>query len=139
MKWFGKRRLFTDKRLLEAIYDVHADEYSRLVVAQPRPQAFFYLPVDFEKVAQKVSSDADTVFFRLHYTLENKYGYKDGAGVQVHLFAYTIGDRFRCINFPYMCSIIAQLNDSERSLFWTQIGVAVALVIGVLGLFFGPG
>jgi hypothetical protein len=138
MSFFGKRRLFTDKMLLEAIYAVHSEEYSHLITAEPRPEAFFYIPVDFEKVAKKVGSDADSVFFRLYYSIENKYGYKDSSGGTVHLFAYTIGDRSRCVNFPYLCSIIAQLKDSDRALFWTQIGVAVAFIVGVLGLFLGP-
>lgn len=80
------------------------------------------------------------MFGRLYYHLEHKYGYKQKNGAAVHFFAHSLGvgeDReLHCVNFPYMASVLAELQQAHRTNRNNFIAAGVSAVGAILSAVF---
>ena len=65
------------------------------------------------EIAKILNVDADIVFGRLYYHLNEKFSYKHDDGSKVEFFALHVGDESHCINFPYLASVLADLQEKK--------------------------
>lgn len=129
---------FTDRKLLSVIKKLYEKKFLEFV-NNPEKKTF-YIPIDCELIGGKMQSNGQMVFLRLYYFLEKKYGYKQDNGYNVSFFSRGIGDEINCINYPYMCAVLAEMNEkrSELNILWslTIFNIIVTLVIGLLNIKF---
>jgi hypothetical protein len=104
----------TDLELLNAIHERYFDAFAAFDEARPTRSTKIYVPVDIQAVARELDVDPDIVFGRLHYHLNEKYGYQQPDGAQVSFFAMRVGGDRHCIHFPYLSSIVGQLRNENR-------------------------
>lgn len=142
-------RIPTDLQILQAIYDQYYSEFAshtpeRKAKAEKDPTLYLritknYVPIDVELLGGKLGVDGDIIFGRLYYHLNKKYNYRQSSapngkpGPMVELFVnegFKEGNKkeIHCIHFPYMASILAELQ-TDHSRFNTSILVAVAGVV----------
>lgn len=128
------RILPTDLKILNAIYDRYYDTYASFSEKKSNRSSKIYVPIDIEQIAKDLRVDGDIIFGRLYYHLENKYGYKQDDGLQVHFFGMVIGGDRHCVNFPYVASILADLRDENRK---HRIAISIAvfsLIISIIAI-----
>lgn len=124
---------FTDLRLMKTIQKEYADAYLNRGDRKER----FYIQIECDHIAKKMNVDSELVFQRLYSHLEKKYGYKNDDGSRVHFFGLMVGDKKHCINYPYLCAVLADLKDEKRELRITQALAIVSVVISIFALFIG--
>lgn len=135
-----KPKLPTDLEILQCIYD----EYYRTFVSYSPSSRNnkIYVPIDFDKIGEKLGVDGDIPFGRIHYFLNFKYRFKADDGTIVDLFVLKIGQpnnqSINAIQFPFMASVLSELrNEYERHQTtkrqgWTAIAISViALVVSL--------
>ena len=126
----------TDHELLKAIYDRHQGEY----VSEPANRAAaIFVPIDIPAIAAELGVEANSVFGRLYYHLEEIYGQEDTPHAKKSLFAPVVGDDRNCINFPLLEAVLAGLWQQRRRDLWTfwvaaiSVGIAVgSLLLSIL-------
>lgn len=131
----------SDLSVLEAIYEEYHHEFSRFSRGgENSRQTKVFVPVDCQKIAQRLGVDGDIVFGRLYYHLEQKHGYKRPDGSNVAFFVLQAGNDRRCVNFPLLASVLARLQEEDSKarhatfLAWFAIGVSfISVVATVLG------
>lgn len=124
----------TDLVLLNEIYQNNYAKFADFSDAQKSRSSKIWVPIDIEDMARKFSLDADIVFGRLYYHLNDKYGHQNSDGSRSEFFAIRIGADHHCVNFPYLTSILAGLKD-EQVKFLTATGIAgFSLVISILSI-----
>jgi hypothetical protein len=131
---FGKNKIPTDRKILEFIYKAYFREFCDFDKSNPSRRTKIYLPVDISKIASHFNVDNDLIFGRLLYHLEQKYGYKQRDGNDVYFFALELGKETKCINFPYMVSILSDMQDQQKKFGWTVKISALALIISSCSL-----
>lgn len=119
---------FTDFYLLKTIYEMYKDDYLK----RENNKTLFYIPIDCELVAKKMNVDAELVFQRLNFHLNKRYGYKQDDGSRVEFFAMKVDNVMHCINYPYLCSVLADMADNKKELRITQIISIAAIIISIL-------
>ena len=134
----------TDLKILNAIYDRYYDAFSNYDEDPSSRNSKTFVPIDIAAIAKDLGVDADIIFGRLYYHLENKYGYEQTHGPQgarVYFFALNIGGEHHCVHFPYLASVLADLQQENRKFNITAtvaIGAfaisLVALLVSVLGV-----
>lgn len=124
---------FTDLELLNTVQSLYESDF----VKGRNDKTHFYIPIDCKYVAQEMKVDAEMVFQRLNFHLNKKYSYKQDDGSKVEFFAFEVGGVKHCINYPYLCAILAQMEDDQKELRHTKIIAIIAIVISVIGLFMG--
>ena len=125
------RRPPTDREILQAIYDLHHDQF--VIDADARSSKVF-VPVDILSVSKSLGVDPDIVFGRLYYVLEQRFGYERSDGSKVSFFTLQAGEDFRAVNFPMLVSALAALReDHDRQARATWIAVA-ALFVSIVSL-----
>lgn len=129
-----KRRLPTDRELLQHIYDVHKDEFPVYEEGNSDRDTKIYIPVDCLAIAEHFDTDPDIVFGRLYYNLERKFGYTNTNGTSTPFFSKQVGSDMNCVNFPMLTSVLAGLQHEDRR-FWIATGIAFfALAVSVFSL-----
>jgi len=129
-----KRAIPTDLEILETIYDHYYDSYAAFSKNPTDRRSKIYVPIDVDLVASKLNVDADIVFGRLYYHLQEQYGYERSSGVKVYFFALSIGEDRHCVHFPYLASILANLRDDrQRYVSATTISI-ISLVLALVSL-----
>ena len=124
----------TDLEILDAIYELHHEDFVSFMSGEPRRDSKIYVPIDCKKIADSLKVDVDIVFGRLYYHLEKKYGYRRDDESVVYFFDSRVGNDVHCINFPLMTSVLAGLRQ-ERNNFWTSTRIAgIALIFSLLSL-----
>lgn len=131
----------SDLSVLEAIYEEYHHEFSQFSRGgENSRQTKVFVPVDCQKIAQRLGVDGDIVFGRLYYHLEQKHGYKRPDGSNVAFFVLQAGNDRRCVNFPLLASVLAGLQEEDSKtrhatfLAWFAIGVSfISVVATVLG------
>ena len=128
-------RIPTDREILTAIYKHYNDDYVRGVEKGDGP--LNYVSIDIPMVAKTLGVEPNSVFGRLYYHLEPRYGYErtvDDRVVSVQFFGIEIGGKRHCVHFPLMMSVLAGLQKEHResrTAFWTSILALVSSAIGV--------
>ena len=126
------KRLPTDLQLLDTIYSMYYDAFASYPESSPKRSSKIYVPIDIDAIARKFGLDGDIVFGRLYYHLDEKYGYSQKEGGEVHLFTTVVGGDRHCVNFPYVASIVATLRDQDRKYRIATGMASVSLLISVV-------
>lgn len=113
-----KNRVPTDLDILEYIYKIYYSVFIDFDKDSPSRDAKIYVPIDCRRIADHFGVDRDIIFGRLYYHLEQKYAYSAG-GAKVHFFANRLNEDIKCVNFPYMASVLADLQDRQRKYSWS--------------------
>ena len=91
--------------------------------------------IDCKEIAKKLHTDADIVFERLNFHLNEKYQYKQNDDSCVPLFyfgAKNICNGKHCIRFPYLCAILAHLEEEYRTQNLTLCSSIISIIISIL-------
>jgi hypothetical protein len=130
------RRPPTDFELVRATFKRHRDDYYAGKRATHAPT---FIPINIPAIAAELGTTDDSVFGRLYFHLEERYGTVDEKGVHKSLFTPKLGSEANCVNFPLLEAVLAGLwLERRRDLrtFWAStisLGIAVAsLVLSVL-------
>jgi hypothetical protein len=109
--WSIRYRFFQqiplDKDVLRCIYDLYESEY-------PGPPNDPYLPIDINLVSKNLHCKQELIFGRLYFHLDKKYRYANGERTSVPFFVLGVQKKRHCVNFPYLTSILAGLEEDER-------------------------
>ena len=124
----------TDLDLLNCIYDRYYDDFAKYSKENRLRDSKIYLPIDCAEIAGQLGVDADIIWGRLYYHLQNKYGYTKDDGLKVPFFTMQAGTDRDCVNFPYLASILATLRSENRRFKTTTWIAVVALLISSLAL-----
>lgn len=129
----------TDLQLLDTIYERYRDTYEE---GKQRPRN--YVPIDIHAIAKALDVEPNSVFGRLYYHLQPKYGYEktiDDRIVSVHFFDIEIGGQRHSIHFPLMMSVLAGLRREHREsqiALWTSLlalgAAATGLIVSLVSL-----
>lgn len=106
-------RLPTDLQILKAIYDRYEQTFAA-TAGSSAEQRQIYIPIDCAVIANELETDADIVFGRLYYYLDQRHRYEQPNRSVVHLFAFEAGGQRHCIHFPYLASVLADLRDQRN-------------------------
>jgi hypothetical protein len=122
----------TDYQLLHEIYSRYRDDFASYVegAAEGR-SAKIFVPVDLQEIANHFGVDVDSIFGRLYYHLEGKYGEErnEKGGSRKAFFTPVAGRDKNCVNFPLLEAVLAGL--------WQQRGrdlLAFATAVLSLGI-----
>lgn len=125
----------TDLAILSKIYDLYYDDFVAFDEKNPTRTDKYIVPIDCEEVARELNADAELVFSRLYYRLNQEYGYSkimpDGKKLLVKVFIREPGWRKHYVHFPFMTSVLADLKEKEEK-FWIGKVVAFLALIGSL-------
>lgn len=127
----------TDLQILQKIYDIYYNDFCAFDHDESIRDAKIFVPIDCQKVAKKLGTNGDIVFGRLYYHLANKYKYTDhdnGTAPIVRLFEFKVGNDLKCVHFPFMASILADLKIQDRRFKLTLTASVLALCISVISL-----
>ncbi|WP_100185609.1 hypothetical protein [Marinomonas sp. BSi20584] len=133
------RNVPTDLQILQTIYNFYYDEFCSYDQDKSIRDSKIFVPIDCQKIAQKLGTNGDIVFGRLYYHLANKYKYTDhdnGTAPIVRLFEFKVGKDVKCVHFPFMASILADLKIQDRRFKLTLAASVTALCISIASLFF---
>ena len=124
----------TDFELLKEIYTRYRDDFASYVEGAPGHRAAkIYVPLDLPAIANHFGVDDDSIFGRLYYHLEPKYGEKDDQkfGPQKSFFTPVAGPDKNCVNFPLLEAVFASLWQQRRrdllALFTAVLSLGIAL------------
>lgn len=113
---------------MRTIQKIYANAYSN------RQDQNFYIEIDCKHIAKKMKVDNELVFQRLYSHLEKKYGYTNADQSYVHFFSLTVGDKKHCINYPYLCAALSDLEGERKELRITQAFAIVSAIISIIAL-----
>jgi len=130
-----KNKVPTDLEILEYIYRHYYNVFVKFDKENPSRDAKIYVPIDCSRIADHFGVDRDIIFGRLYYHLEQKYAYSSD-GVKVHFFANRLKEDTKCINFPYMASILSDLQDQQRKYGWSLKLSIIAIAISAVSVGF---
>jgi hypothetical protein len=120
----------TDFQLLRAIYERHRDDYTSYVEGSGSRTSKVLVPIDIPKIASEFGVDRDSVFGRLYYHLDPKYGQeKDSTGARKVFFTPVAGGDKNCVNFPLLEAVLAGLWEQRGRNLWTLWVALVSLGI----------
>jgi hypothetical protein len=125
----------TDREILEGIYHRHYHEFIAFDKAKPSRGTKNYVPIDIEMLSKELSVDPDIVFGRLYYDLDKRYGYKNDDGAETHFFILSISGDKHCVHFPYLASVLAELQERHRQFRLATTIAIVSLAVSVVALF----
>jgi hypothetical protein len=131
--------LRTDRYVLQCIFDMYQSSYPGPKNASGRGENDPYVSIDVPAIASKLDCNPELLFGRLYYHLDQKYRYKQDNGALVPLFHLQVGDKRHAVQFPYLASILAGLNQDFRrqviplGVSFISLGVSLAsLVVSIL-------
>ncbi|HIF9057028.1 TPA: hypothetical protein ACX6MG_001027 [Photobacterium damselae] len=129
------RKTPTDLELLNYIYNYYYESYAKWEKEEDKErQSKIYVPIDCQLIAKHFDIDRDVVFGRLYYHLEKKYGYKQDDGSNVHFFAFKVGNENKCIHFPYLASVLADLRMEHKRFKWTVFLSSMAIILSAISI-----
>lgn len=136
----------TDLEILNAIYDHHYNEFAFKAHERPRKTV---LAIDISAIAEHLGVDADIVYGRLRYHLDERYQYQrdflntEGRVVRLFLAKVDFDLPADSVHFPYLASVLAELRADEKKrqtqvvIAWFSLGVSgLAVVISFVSLLF---
>jgi hypothetical protein len=117
-------KLWTDRYVLQCIFDMYGSSYPGAKTASGSRENDPYVSIDIAAIARKLDCNPELLFGRLYYHLDRKYRYKQEDGALVALFHIQVGDKRHAVQFPYLASILAGLNQEFRRQ-WVPLGVSL--------------
>jgi hypothetical protein len=129
------KRVPTDLQILEAIYDQYYSDFTKFVEGPGQPRAAkIYMPIDMDLVGKILGVDGDIIFGRLYYHFRPKYSHE-----VEQFFTLSVGSEplrnINCIQFPYMASVLAELQEQERKhrletrISWLSLAISLAAAL----------
>ena len=129
----------TDLTILRLIYKLYYEEFRNFSMdagVENGRRSKIFVPVDCKLIATHLKVDADIVFGRLYYHMEEKYGYRRDDGSRVAFYTQLEGEANRCVNFPMLASVLAGLEEENSkaqtaiylSLFATAVAITAVVV-----------
>ena len=97
-------------------------------------RAPIYVRVDSTHVARSLNADPGIMFGRLYYYLDYKHRYQQPNGGWVHLFAFEVGEKRHCVNFPYLCAVLAEKRLEHWKTMWPLIFSGLSLFVAATSL-----
>ncbi len=129
------RRAPTDLKILKRIYEKYYESFASYRDDDGSRDSKIYVPIDIGQLGDEIGIDPDIIFGRLYYHLNRKYGYRNDDGSIVQLFVMKAGNDLKCVHFPYVASVLADLQH-EHWKFKIVTGVAIsALIISLLSIY----
>jgi hypothetical protein len=130
----------TDLEILEAIYDRYYDEFQAFTGPTPDRQSKNYIAIDIPALASTLRVDADIIFGRLYYHLQEKHGFERVQDdvmtgthrVQVPFFTQDLGGN--AVNFPLLSSVLAALREEHRKFQSDRTLSIIAIVLSVVAI-----
>lgn len=127
----------TDFAILKEIHRRYRDEFGGYGLAAPSRAAKIMVPIDIPAVAERFGVDPDSIFGRLYYHLQPKYGEEPRAdgGTRKAFFTPTVANDANCVNFPLLEAVLAGLWQERRRdqlALWTAVlslGIAIAAIV----------
>jgi hypothetical protein len=128
-----KPRPPTDFELLDAIYARYREEFGSYIEAGGTRAAKIFVPIDLHRIATDLGVDVDSVFGRLYFHLEPKYGQQvaETGKPRKAFFTPVAGQDQNCVNFPLLEAVLAGLWQQHRR---DQLAIATAVVSFALAL-----
>jgi hypothetical protein len=130
----------TDQELLQVIYDRYYKDFLDFPQDSLGRKSKVHVPIDIPAIASTLGVDAELVFGRLYYYLQEKYGAFQSDGTQKTFFALEVGGDRHCINFPVLASVLAELRHEDKKYrlpLWIAIASllvsAAALLVSIFG------
>lgn len=125
----------SDLTVLRLIYKLYYEEFanfSKEAGAENGRRSKIFVPIDCKLIANKLNVDADIVFGRLYYHMQEKYGYTKEDGSKVAFYSLIAGETSRCVNFPLLASVLAGLEDenskAQAAIYLSLFATAVAII-----------
>lgn len=125
----------SDLIVLRLIYKLYYEEFtnfSKEAGAENGRKSKIFVPIDCKLIANKLNVDADIVFGRLYYHMQEKYGYTKEDGSKVAFYSPIAGETSRCVNFPLLASVLAGLEDenskAQAAIYLSLFATAVAII-----------
>jgi hypothetical protein len=127
-------RIPTDRKILQAIYDRHADSLENFDRNMADRDSKIMVPIDCEEIGRGLKVNSDIVFGRLYFHLEQKHGYDRDNGARVAFFARVAGKDRNCVNLPLLASVLAGLQEEWARHMWA-LGMSIAsLVLSIVAI-----
>ncbi|MEB3899429.1 hypothetical protein ODI84_04445 [Pseudomonas putida] len=125
----------TDLQILRLIYKFYYEEFknfSKEGGVENGRKAKIFVPIDCNLIAEELNVDADIVFGRLYYHMQEKYGYTRDDGSKVAFYTPIAGEASRCVNFPMLASVLAGLEEenskAQGAIYLSLFATAIAIV-----------
>ena len=128
------KRLPTDLKILDAIYERYYDVFSNYETDPSSRNSKTFVPIDIAAIAKGLRVDPDIIFGRLYYHFESKYGYEQPNGARVYFFAQNLGSEHHCVHFPYVGSVLASLREEDRKFHVSTLIAGAAVLISFIAL-----
>lgn len=119
-----KYRIPSDLEIIKTIVNEYYTIFINYDEAKKTRATKIYVPIDIEKLSNKLKMDSELLFSRLYYYLDSKHRYDQNDGSKVYLFTLKVGNDNKCINYPYLTSIYAGMIDEHKKF---VIGIKVAI------------
>jgi len=134
-------KLPTDRYILECIFQMYERDYPGPTSISGRGENNPYVPVDLYAVAKEVGCSPELLFGRLYFHLNQKHRYKQENRTDISLFELNVENKGHSVQFPYLASILAGLNQEFRrqlityGVSFTALGISIAsLAVSILKL-----
>ncbi len=124
----------TDLNILTFIYEHYYDEFCRYDEDGTIRSGKIYVPISCQKVADHFGVNGDIIFGRLYYHLANKYKYQQEQNVTVKIFEFKIESDLKCIHFPYLASVVSDLQQKNKRFKQTLWASVIAVIISITSL-----
>lgn len=126
----------TDYEILKEIYDRYREEFANYIKgAQNRRDSKIFVPIDVDAIGEHFGVDADSVFGRLYYHLEPKFGDSGKTGETRKMFFSPVagGDR-NCVNFPHLEAVLAGLWQERRRNLWAISIAGMSFLVAAISV-----
>jgi hypothetical protein len=134
---FLAKRPPTDFQLLKTIYVMHRGEYAKEV---HKREAAILVPIDIPAVADRLGIETHSVFGRLYYDLDKRYGEEPEPGrPRKVFFTLRAGTHANCVNFPHLEAVLAGLWLERRRNGWTVGTALLSFALALASLIYSIG
>lgn len=124
----------TDYQLLKYMYDEYCETFESFKKSENTDRKYkLLIPIDTKKIADHFGVDKEIIFTRLYIHLNRKYGFEESNGSKVLVFIRDSSAGRNVINFPFMSSILAELQLEEKRHKNPLIISIIALIISAVG------
>lgn len=129
------KKLPTDRQVLRTIFDEYEHLYpgNNFEDGVPGPNDP-HIAIDILTIARKLGCQAELLHGILYFHMNEIYGYETRPNVFVKLFEKSVASKPHCVNFPYLASKLAALEEEHSRVQITRILSILALIISGVAL-----
>jgi hypothetical protein len=123
----------TDRNLLGVIFREYYPPFAAFSEENKTRSSKIWVPIDIETLARRFRTDPDMIFGRLYYHLNGKYGQEIDGG-RLEFFQMRVGADKHCVNFPFLASVLADLEQESSRFAWATAIAALSLVVSIASI-----